>query len=163
MLGIFLANLDWSLLTGVNGTDEKLDIVNEVLFSSQEVFCPLKQFSVKVDRHPYATAKLACLAKVKAKEFHKNRYSPRFKQLKRECREEIKKAKQRKIEEAIRAGSGNNSWLGKLEQLLDPGGKTDKARGVLPEHLAAGLTRKQQADDYALHITRISWEYVPLA
>ena len=34
---------------------------------------------------------------------------------------------------------------------------------MLPEHLAAGLTRKQQADDYALHISRISWEYVPLA
>ena len=41
MLGLFLANFDWSMLIGVNGTDEKLSIVNDVLFSSQDAFCPL--------------------------------------------------------------------------------------------------------------------------
>ena len=50
-----------------------------------------------------------------------------------------------------------------MEELLDPDGCTSKNGGVLPEHLAAGLTRQQQAEDYAEHISKISREYVPLS
>ena len=59
MLGLFLSSFDWSGLCGVDGTNQKLDLVNEVLFSAQEAFCPVQQFTVKVDRHPYASANLA--------------------------------------------------------------------------------------------------------
>ena len=58
---------------------------------------------------------------------------------------------------------GSNSWLGRLEQLLDPNGNSDKHAGVLPEHRVAGLSRQQQAEDYARHISKISREYVPLS
>ena len=163
MLGLFLASFDWTGSIGVNGTNEKLSIVNDVLFNAQDAFCPLKKFTVKVGSHHYASAKLVRLSKEKAKEFCKTRYSERFKQLKRDCKAELRQAKQRKIEEAVKAGGSNNSWLGRMEQLLDPGGKSDRNQGVLPEHLDAGLSRQQQADDYAAHISKISRDYVPLA
>ena len=47
--------------------------------------------------------------------------------------------------------------------LLDHDGKSNRHAGVLPEHRLAGLTRLQQAEDYAAHISRISREYVPLS
>ena len=101
LLGLFLANFNWSELAGVSGTDEKLSYVNNVLFSAQEAYCPLQQFTVKTGRYPYASVKLANLSKQKAKEFRLNRYSPHFKQLKKECRAEIKLSQQRRIEEAV--------------------------------------------------------------
>ena len=96
-------------------------------------------FTVKVDRHPHASAKLARLAKLKSAEFRKHRYSTRFKELKKECRAEIQSIKRKRIQDAVNEGDGSNSWLGRLESLLDPNGKSDKRGGVLPEHLAAGL------------------------
>ena len=33
---------------------------------------------------------------------------------------------------------------------------------MLPEHLSAGLSRQEQAEDFASHISLISREYVPL-
>ena len=50
-----------------------------------------------------------------------------------------------------------------MESLLDPEGCTDKSGGTLPEHLDKGLTRLEQAEDYAQHIGKISREYVPLS
>ena len=63
----------------------------------------------------------------------------------------------------MEAGDGSNSWLSKMEMLLDPDGCSDRNAGVLPEHLMAGLTRLEQAEDYAKHISSISREYVPLS
>ena len=59
-------------------------------------------------------------------------------------------------------GDGSRSWLGKMEQLLDPDGCSNRNAGVLPEHLNAGLSRLEQAEDFAAHISSISREYVPL-
>ena len=89
MLRCFLLSFDWSGLTTVEGTDAKLNLVNCVLFSAQEAFCPLESFKVKTNRHYFASAKLARLSKEKSKEFKKHRYSVKFKRLKRECRVEI--------------------------------------------------------------------------
>ena len=141
MTGLFLASLSWSDLTGVSGTDAKLDYVDNVLFAAQDAFCPMEHFTVKTHRHPFASAKLAHLSKLKSREFKKNRYSDKFKRLKKACKEEIRAAQQRRIQEAVKAGSSNNSWLGKLEQLLDPSGKSSRAPGVLPEHLEAGFEK----------------------
>ena len=105
---------------------------------------------------------MARLSRVKAKEFKKNRYSLRFKQLKKECAAELKAIKQKKINEAVLAGSSPNSWLGKLELLLDSEGKSAKDPLTLPEHSSAGLTPKQQAEDFAIHISKISREYTPI-
>ena len=96
---------------------------------------PLETFTVKTDRHPYASAKLAKLSKLKAAEFKKNRYSTKFKDLKAECKTELRRIKQSRIQEAVRAGDSNNSWLGRMEQLLDPNGNTDRRGGVLPEKI----------------------------
>ena len=93
------------------------------------------------------SAKLAKLSREKSMEFKKNRYSTRFKSLKKQCKEEIKIIKQRRINAAVQDGDGSNFWLGKMELLLDPNGCTSRNAGVLPEHLAAGLTRQKQAED----------------
>ena len=50
-----------------------------------------------------------------------------------------------------------------MEMLLDSDGCSDRNAGVLPEHLNSGLTRAEQAEDYAKHISSISKEYVPLS
>ena len=62
----------------------------------------------------------------------------------------------------MEAEVGSNSWLGKLESLLDSEGKSTKSHFELPEHVEAGLSPQQQAEDYALHVSRISRDYVPL-
>ena len=84
------------------------------------------------------------------------------KDLKRQCKGDIRCIKQRKIEAAVKDGNGSNSWLGKLELLLNSEVCSDRNAGVLPEHLSAGLSRLEQAEDYALHISSISREYVLL-
>ena len=162
LLGFFLMSFNWSQLTRVEGVNQKLDLVNYVLFSAQDAFCPLEEFSVKVNRYPFATARLAKLSREKGKEFKKNGYSEKFKRLKKECKNEIKQSKQKRINEVVQAGPSSNSWLGRLESLLDSDGKSSKSHATLPEHQAAGLSLKQQADDFAHHIGRISREYVPL-
>ena len=162
LLGMFLATFDWSGLYSLPGVDSKLLYMNEVLFAAQDHFCPLETFTVRLGKHPHVSARLAKLSKLKSEEFRKHRYSSRFKDLKEECRQELQRIKQRRIQDAVNDGDGSNSWLGRLEQLLDPNGNSNKRGGVLPEHLAAGLSRQQQAEDYAAHISRISRDYVPL-
>ena len=143
LLGIFLLGFNWSLLSNLEGVNKKLGLVNEVLFAAQDSFCPLEEFTVKVDRYPFASARLASLSCSKSKEFKKNGYSSEFKRLKKACREEIRCARRKRIDEAVQAGKGNNSWLGKLERLLDTYGNSCKSGGVLPEHQVAGLSRQQ--------------------
>ena len=46
LLGIFLATFDWSCLYSILGVDCKLEYMNHVLFSAQDAFCPLEQFTV---------------------------------------------------------------------------------------------------------------------
>ena len=73
---------------------------------------------MRLNRHVDVSARLVKLAKQKSQEFRKHRYSPRFKQLKKECKEELRQIKQKRIQDAVAAGDGNNSWLGRLEVLL---------------------------------------------
>ena len=103
------------------------------------------------------------MSRLKFKEFRKNRYSSKFKDLKKECDAEIKEIKRKRIAAAVADGKGSNSWLSKMEELLDPDGCSDKNAGVLPEHREAGLNRHEQAQDYASHISKISRDYVPLS
>ena len=83
--------------------------------------------------------------------------------MRKACKGEIRCAKEKRIEEAVSAGNGSNSWLGKLERLLDENGNSGRPVLVLPEHQAAGLTREQQAEDFAVHISAISREYIPMS
>ena len=83
LMGLFLLSFNWGDLSLVNGSDAKLGAVNEILFAAQEAFCPLQETSVRVDRHPFASTKLAWLSRKKAKEFRKHGYSEHFKQLKK--------------------------------------------------------------------------------
>ena len=108
------------------------------------------------------SAKLEKLYKLKSREFRKHRYSARYKELKKECDAEIKAIKKKRIDAAVADGSGSNSWLSKMEALLHPDGCSDKHSGILPEHREAGFSRAEQAQDYALHISKISRDYVPL-
>ena len=115
LLVLFLATFDWTDLGMLGGVDAKLSYVNQVLFSAQDTFCPLEQFSVKIDRYQFASAKLAKLSRNKSAEYKKHGYSKKFKDLKKQCKAEIKCMQRRRINEAVAAGSSNNSWLGRLE------------------------------------------------
>ena len=99
---------------------------------------------------------------LKSIEFKKHRYSKHYKELKKQCKVEIRECTRKRIDEAVQDGGGACSWLSRLENLLDPDGCSSKDGGVLSEHREAGLTRQQQADDYAQFISRISRDYVPL-
>ena len=118
--------------------DAKLDQVNSILLSAQDHFCPVETFKVRLGRHPMVSARLARLSKLKSLEFKKHCYSQRFKDLKKQCKAELRMIKQKRINAAVEAGEGSNSWLGRLESLLDPEGKTNKNAGLLPEHRIAG-------------------------
>ena len=108
---------------GLRGVDAKLEYVNSVIFAAQDLYCPMETFTVKLGHNPHVSAKLAKLSKLKAAEFKKHRYSARFKELKKQCKSELKAIKQRRIEAAVTEGEGSNSWLGRLESLLDHNGK----------------------------------------
>ena len=94
--------------------------VNHVLFAAQEWYCPMEQLFGRTNRYHFASARLVQLCRMKAKEFRPHRYIDRFKQLKKECMAEIKKFQQKCIEEVVQAAISTNSWLGRLEELLDP-------------------------------------------
>ena len=161
-LVLFLACFDWRVIYNLRGVDAKLAYFQEVVFPAQELFCPMEEFVVRLNSSFPVSAKLAKLSRLKASEFKKNRYSRKFKALKKEAKEEKRKILKQKIEEAVIEADGNNSWLSKLEAILDPDGCTRHSPFILPEHRELGLNRKQQAEDYAKQISAISREYVPL-
>ena len=99
-----------------------MEYVNHTLLTAQDHSCPLETYTVRLGRHSHVSARLARLSKLKANEFKKHRYSHRFKQLRKECKEELKNIKQKRIQAAVDYGDGTNSWLGKLDILLDPDG-----------------------------------------
>ena len=79
----------WLLPTGgflynTKGVDAKLDVVNDIFAYAQDTFCPMEEFKVRLNGGYLVSAKLARLSKMKAKEFKKNGYSKRFKELKKE-------------------------------------------------------------------------------
>ena len=96
-LGLFLATINWALLYNTNGVDAKLEVVNAILFYTQDVFCPMEEFKVRLNGKYIVSAKLAKLSKLKSFEFKKHRYSRKFKDLKRQCRAEVRNIKQNKI------------------------------------------------------------------
>ena len=98
LLGLFLACHDWTNLHNLQGVDAKLEYVNHTLLTAQDHYCPLETYTVRLGRHPHVSARLARLSKLKANEFKKHRYSHRFKQLKKECKEELKNIKQKRIQ-----------------------------------------------------------------
>ena len=102
------------------------------------------------------------MSKLKSAEFRKNRYSERYKALQREVKKEIRSIKSTRIQKAVEDAGGNNSWLSRLESLLDPDGCSTGDDGVLTDHRDQGLTRQEQAEAYARHISQISRDYVPL-
>ena len=101
------------------------------------------------------------ISKLKSQEFKRNGYSTRYKELKTAAKLEIKDIRSRKINEAVADAGGSNSWLSRMEALLDPDGCSERMGNVLPEHKERGLSPLEQAEDYALHISSISREYVP--
>ena len=123
----------------------------------------MESFVVCLNASFPVSAKLAMLSTQKASEFRKHRYSQRFKDLRKLAKVEKKRILQRKINEAVAEAEGSNSWLSRLEFLLDPDGCTRGETKILPEHLDLGLSHAQQTEDYASHISAISREYVPLA
>ena len=92
----------------------KLDYVNSVVFDAQDYFCPMETFKIKLNQKFIVSAKLAKLSKMKSQEFKRSRYSSRFKALKKQCRDEVKAIKQRRINAAVEDGEGSNSWLSKI-------------------------------------------------
>ena len=75
MLGLFLLSFNWAALSQFYDVNQKLDVVNGVLYEAQEAFCPLVHYSVRVDKHSYAASKVTWLSKLKTKEFWKHGYS----------------------------------------------------------------------------------------
>ena len=73
---------------------------------------------------------------------------------------EIRRIEAACINAAVEDAAGNNSWLGRLESLLDPDGCSRPDGDVLPEHKDLGLSQQEQAEDYAHHISQISRDYV---
>ena len=162
MLGVFLACFDWIGLHALGSVHSKLEYMEQVLFNAQEVYCPIEEINVRLNSKFRVTAKLAHLSHLKSREFKKHRYSTRYKELKKLCKEEIRVYTRKRIDEAVKDGNGSSSWLSRLEDLLDPDGCLSKDAGVLPEHKEAGLSRQEQSDDYAKFISRIIRDYVSL-
>ena len=93
LLGMFLACFDWQLLHSLQGVDSKLEYMNAVVFSAQDQFCPVEQFTVRLNQKFIVSAKLSKLSRLKSVEFRRNRYSLKFKSLQKEFMEVIRAIK----------------------------------------------------------------------
>ena len=92
-----------------------------------------------------------------------NKNSPRFKELRREVKKEIRESNNKKIEEEVTNTNGTYAWLKKIANLTNRVGDKSKVEIKLPEHFEKGLSELEQCEDIAMFISRISREYKPLA
>ena len=139
-LAAFFACFDWRTLHSLVGVDAKLHYLESVTLPAQELYCPMETFVVRMNAAFPVSAKLAKLSALKASEFRANRYSQRFKELRKLAKAEKRFILQRKISEAVSDANGSNSWLSRLEFLLDPDGCTRGEAKTLPEHRDRGLS-----------------------
>merc|ERR1712030_146550 len=102
------------------GADAKLMYFEDIAFNAQDLYFPMESFAVRLNAAYPVSAKLAKLSALKAAEFRKHRYSQRFRDLKKLAKAEKKNILQRKIGEAVANADGSNSWLSRLEFMLDP-------------------------------------------
>ena len=126
LMVLFLATVDWSIMHTAVGVAAKLDLFNKVVFEAQDWYCPVEEYRVRLNRKYIVSAKLAKLSKLKSKEFRKNRYSAKFRDLKKECNKEIREIKKRRIDAAVADGKGSRSyWI-----------QTDVLTGMLASFLS---------------------------
>ena len=141
-LAFYLGCVNWHPLYNAGGVNAQLDMFEKISSHAQDVFCPTQTFKVKLNDKFHVTAKLARLCELKSKEFKKNQYSPRFKELKRQIEAEKKEAIGKKIKAVVDKSGGTLSWLSRVDALLDPAAGR-RRHTVLPEHADRGLSTFQ--------------------
>ena len=82
----------------LGSVDLKLDYLEQVVFNAQEIYCPTEEVNVRMNGRFHVSAKLVHLSRMKSIEFKKHRYSKRYKELKKQCKLEIRECTRKTID-----------------------------------------------------------------
>ena len=154
----------WTFIYDGSNPTDMADRLTFLLDLKVSQFCPLKTVkstnldgklrSVLVDQ--------AC--RRKKREYQKHGNSDKFKKLKREAKEALKKASTKFLAKQVElAGSAKNSWLRHVKTLAARPGDSTSAPFILPKHVEENLTTLESSDRICEFFSSICKEYTPLS
>ena len=147
----------WETILSAPSSNEKAEILQGLIMTKLDQYCPEKIRKIASDDKPWFTSKLKELDRKKKREYRKNRSSQKYKQLQRvflkKVATEKKNFKKRMIDDVITAKS--SQWYTKLKRITNY--DQQKTEMVEVEEIAH-LSDKDQAEAIADAFSRISNE-----
>ena len=132
-----------------------------MLLSKLDECLPVKIRKISSDDQPFCTEKMKKLKRLKAREFHKNRRSKKWKKINKLYRKEVSIAKKNYNTNVLKDLKQSNisQWYSKLKYLCSYDQK--KSEPIIVEEIK-NLSAQDQAEKIADKFSKISQEYGPL-
>ena len=151
----------WETILSAPSSNEKAEILQGLIMTKLDQYCPQKIRKIASDDKPWFTSKLKELDRKKKREYRKNRSSQKYKQLQRAFLKKVatekKNFKKRMIDDVITAKS--SQWYTKLKRITNY--DQQKTERVEVEEIAH-LSDKDQAEAIADAFSNISNQYDPI-
>ena len=158
---LWIQNEDWTDILDEELVDKKTEILQNIILTKLDEFCPEKVRKISSDDQPFFTQELKCLHRRKRREFAKNRRSNKFlelkKKFKKKVEEEKKNFKKRMIDDVMTAR--DSQWYSKLKRITNY--DQIKSNPVQVEEISH-LSDKEQAEAIADSFSTVSNEYDPI-
>ena len=154
----WIQNEDWADIMDEELVDKKAEILQNIILTKLDEFCPEKVRKISSDDQPFFTQELKRLHRRKRREFTKNRRSNKFlelkKKFKKKVEEEKKNFKKRMIDDVMTAR--DSQWYSKLKRITNY--NQIKSDPVQVEEISH-LSDKEQAEAIADSFSTVSNEY----
>ena len=102
LFGHWLANQKWDEVFEANTVDKKSEIFQNMLLTKCDEFLPMKTRKISSDDQPFCNEKMKRLKKLKAREFHKNRRSIKWRELNLKYKKAVSSAKRKYYKSVIK-------------------------------------------------------------
>ena len=119
MFGSWLKKQNWSEVFNAKTVDEKTEIFQSLLLQKVEEFLPQKTRRISSDDQPFCTEEMKRIKRLKSREYHKSRKSPKWMDLNKKYKKEVSQAEKNFYRNIVRdlKSSKVGQWYSKLKRL----------------------------------------------
>ena len=157
----WIQDQDWREILEAECIDTKAEKLHNMVLNKLDEYCPEKNRKISSDDRPWFTEYLDRLERKKSREFHKNRNSDKYKNLKKLYDKKVIEAKRRfktkSIDDVMTARDGQ--WYSMLKRITNF--DQNKSDVVQVEEISH-LSDQDQAEAIADSFSAISNEYDPV-
>ena len=161
--GNWIQRESWEFVYDGSDSSDMVARFNFILNQKLDLFCPTRVMkTTNLDGKIRSMAvKQAC--RRKNREYNKNGNSPKYKELKKLVKAELKKATRNFLEKQVNlTTTANNNWLKHVKYIAARPGDHDSTTFSLPEHVESNLTALESSNKICEYFSAISQEYTPL-